>query len=142
MVKVKEGFMAKSNFPPLLHLSYVLQQSADEVLERETGVGLSAVRIMSVLSKSKPASQRDVASQLRQTEANVSRQLHNMKKTGLVSITRNKKDSRQRDVTLTAKGAGHYQKAEKLLKRQQSKFLRILNAGEAKAFEQAAQKLS
>lgn len=134
--------MAKSNFPPLLHLSYVLQQTADEVLEQEIGVGLSAARIMSTLDRSKPASQRDIASQLRQTEANVSRQLHNMKKAGLVSITRNKKDSRQRDVTLTAKGASHYQKAEKLLKRQQSRFLKILNTGEAKALEQAAQKLS
>jgi len=134
--------MAKSNFPSLLHLSYVLQQSADEALEQETGVGLSAARIMSTLDKSKPASQRDIAMRLRQTEANVSRQLHSMKKAGLVSITRNKKDSRQRDVTLTAKGASHYQAAEKLLKRQQAKFLKILNAGETKALEQAAQKLS
>ncbi len=134
--------MAKSNFPSLLHLSYVLQHTADEALEQEAGVGLSAARIMSTLDKSKPASQRDVAMQLRQTEANVSRQLHNMKRAGLVSITRNKKDSRQRDVTLTAKGANHYQKAEKLLKRQQAKFLKILNAGETKALEQAAQKLS
>ncbi|HET6863944.1 MAG TPA: MarR family transcriptional regulator [Candidatus Saccharimonadales bacterium] len=134
--------MAKSNFPPLLHLSYVLQQSADEILELETGVGLSAARIMSVLDKSKPASQRDVAVQLRQTEANVSRQLHNMKKAGLVNIARNKKDSRQRDVTLTSKGAGHYQQAEKLLKRQQARFLKILNTGESKILEQAARKLS
>ena len=134
--------MAKSNFPPLLHLSYVLQQTADEVLEQETGVGLSAARIMSTLDKSKPASQRDIAVQLKQTEANVSRQLHNMKKSGLVSITRNKKDSRQRDVTLTAKGSSHYQKAEKLLRRQQTKFLKILNASETKAIEQAAEKLA
>lgn len=132
----------KSNFPPLLHLSYVLQQTADEMLEQETGVGLSAARIMSVLDKSKPVSQRNIAVQLRQTESNVSRQLHNMKKTGLVGISRNKKDSRQRDVTLTAKGAGQYQKAEKLLKRQQARFLKILNSSESKAFEQAAQKLS
>lgn len=133
--------MAKSNFPPLLHLSYVLQQTADEMLEAETGVGLSAARIMSVLDKSKPVSQREIAMHLRQTEANVSRQLHNMKKAGLVGIGRNKKDSRQRDVTLTAKGAGHYQKAEKVLKRQQAKFLKILNAGEAKILDQAAHKL-
>ncbi|MBX4197621.1 MarR family winged helix-turn-helix transcriptional regulator [Candidatus Saccharibacteria bacterium] len=132
----------KSNFPPLLHLSYVLQQSADEILEREAGVGLSAARIMSALSLSKPSSQRLVAMELRQTEANVSRQLHNMKKHGLVSISRNKKDSRQRDVTLTAKGARHYQQAEKLLKKQQTQFLRTLNASEVAAMEQAAQKLS
>jgi DNA-binding MarR family transcriptional regulator len=131
----------KSNFPPLLHLSYVLQHKAEEVLEQEAGVGLSAARIMSVLSSAKASSQRDIAMELRQTEANVSRQLHSMKKQGLVSITRNKKDSRQRDVTLTAKGAKHYQQAEKLLKKQQNQFLKSLNASEASAIEQAAQKL-
>ena len=135
--------MAKKNsFPPLLHLSYVLQQSADEILEQEAGVGLSAARIMSALSQSTPQSQRVVAAELRQTEANVSRQLHNMKKQGLVSITKNKKDSRQRDVVLTAKGAKKYQDAEKLLKKQQSRFLKILNTGEADILETAAQKLS
>lgn len=132
----------KSNFPPLLHLSYVLQHKADSLLEAETGMGLSAVRIMSVLSHTSPSSQRDVAAQLGQTESNVSRQLHNMKKQGLVSISRNKKDSRQRDVMLSAKGIKHYQEAEKLLKRQQKQILDILNAGEAQTLEYAAQKLS
>ena len=132
----------KSVFPPLLRLSYVLQQSAEEILEEETGVGLSAARIMSVLDKSAAVSQRMVALQLRQTEANVSRQLQVMKKSGLVSITRNKKDSRQRDVTLTAKGARKYQDALKVLKKQQRQFMRILNAGETAAIETAAQKFS
>ena len=132
----------KSTFPPLLHLSYVLQQSAEEMLETETGVGLSAARIMSVLDKSAAVSQRMVALQLRQTEANVSRQLQVMKKSGLVSITRNKKDNRQRDVTLSAKGARKYQDALKVLKKQQRQFMRILNAGETAAIETAAQKLS
>src|SRR6266576_175402 len=131
--------MAKSKFPPLLHLSYVLQHSAEEMLEQEAGVGLSSTRIMSVLDKSSPTSQRDVAMELRQTESNVSRQLQSMKKQGLVNITKNKKDSRQRDVTLSAKGAKKYQEAQKVLKKQQRQFLRILNAGEAAAFETAAQ---
>jgi DNA-binding MarR family transcriptional regulator len=134
--------MAKSKFPPLLHLSYVLQHSAEEMLEAEAGVGLSAARIMSVLDKSAATSQRVVAMELRQTESNVSRQLQSMKKQGLVSITRNKKDSRQRDVTLTAKGAKKYQDAGKVLKKQQKQFLKILNAGESAAIELAAQKLA
>ena len=132
----------KSNFPPLLHLSYVLQHKAETVLESEVGVGLSAARIMSVLSQSAASSQRTIAMELHQTEANVSRQLHNMKKQGLVNITNNKKDSRQRDVTLTTKGAKHYAQAEKLLKKQQSQFMKMLSAGEAQTMEQAAQKLS
>lgn len=134
--------MAKSKFPPLLHLSYVLQHSAEEMLEAEAGIGLSAARIMSVLDKSSATSQRVVAMELRQTESNVSRQLQSMKKQGLVSITRNKRDSRQRDVTLSAKGAKKYQDASKVLKKQQKQFLKILNAGESAAIELAAQKLA
>jgi DNA-binding MarR family transcriptional regulator len=132
----------KTKFPPLLHLSYILQQVAEEELLKETGIGLSAARIMSVLSNTAPLSQRDVAVTLHQTEANVSRQLKTMKSQGLVSINRNKKDSRQRDVVLTAKGAKHYQSAQKVLSKQQRQFLKILNAGESAALEIAAQKLA
>jgi DNA-binding MarR family transcriptional regulator len=131
----------KSSFPPLLSLSYVLQHSAEEMLEAEAGVGLSAARIMSVLSNS-AVSQKNIAVELRQTEANVSRQLQSMKKQGLVNISRNKKDSRQRDITLTAKGSKKYQQASKVLKKQQRQFLRILNAGESAALEVAAKKLA
>ena len=131
----------KSNFPPLLHLVYILQQASDEVLAKEVGVGLSQARIMSVLHSSVPRSQRVVAGQLSQTEANVSRQLRDMKKHGLVGISKNKKDSRQRDVVLTRKGAAKYQRAEKVLKRQQSDFLRLLSNSEVKAFEAAAKNL-
>jgi DNA-binding MarR family transcriptional regulator len=134
--------MAKSTFPPLLHLSYVLQHTAEEKLESEAGVGLSAARIMSVLAKTSPASQRLVAMELRQTEANVSRQLQSMKKHGLVSITRNKKDSRQRDVSLTSKGSRKYQEANKVLKKQQKQLLRTLSSAESAAVESAAQKLA
>jgi len=131
----------KSTLPPLLHLSYVLQHKAEQVLEVEVGTGLSAVRIMSVLDKSATTSQRVIAMELHQTESNVSRQLQIMRKHGLVNISRNKKDSRQRDITLTTKGVKRYQHAEKLLKKQQTQFLRILNSGETKAFESAAEKL-
>lgn len=132
----------KSSFPPLLHLSYLLLQSAEEVLEAETGVGLSAVRIMSVLNQASAVSQRMVAVELRQTEANISRQLQTMKESGLVSISRNKKDSRQRDVTLTAKGVRKYNDASKALKKNQRQFLKILNSDETSAIERAAQKLA
>lgn len=134
--------MAKNKFPPLLHLSYSLQHLAEEMLEAEAGIGLSAARIMSVLDRYPVTSQRVVAMELRQTEANVSRQLQSMKKQGLVSISRNKKDSRQRDVTLTSKGAKQYNESLRILKKQQRQFLRILNAGEAAALEIAVQRLS
>lgn len=132
----------RGSFPPLLHLTYVLQQLSDDTLNVQAGVGLSQARIMSVLSTSVAISQSAAAFYLNQTEANVSRQLQTMKKAGLVKITKNKKDGRQRDVLLTSKGQTKYQKAQKILKKQQSDFLKMLNQGEADMLDYAAQKLA
>lgn len=132
----------KSSFPPLLHLSYILQQSSDEILLDKAGVGLSQARILSTLHSSSARSQRSVAVELGQTEANVSRQLRQMKKQGLVKVTKTKKDARQRDVILTSKGKNAYKKAEQLLKKQQGNLLRLLSSSEVRAFERAAQNLS
>ena len=131
----------KSKFPPLLHLTYILQQSSDELLLREAGVGLSQARIMSGLDTTLAISQRHLASQLQQTEANISRQLQAMKRQGLVSITKNKKDARQRDVKLTRKGAGKYDKAEKILVRLQRSWYKQLDQSEDNAFTSLAAKL-
>jgi len=116
----------KSKFPPLLHLTYLLQQSTDELLLSKVGVSLSHARIMSGLSPVVARSQHHLAVELGQTEANISRQLQVMKKHGLVSIARNKKDGRQRDVKLTHKGASKYKKAEELLKKEQKGYKKLL----------------
>lgn len=123
-------------------MSYILQQLSDELLLDSVGVGLSQARIMSVLHQSVPKSQRAIAVYLSQTEANVSRQLRTMKRQELVSISKNKKDSRQRDVLLTSTGARKYAHAEKLLKTQQAQYLKLLSSSELKAFERAAHNLS
>jgi len=129
--------LPKSNFPPLLSLTYVLQHSSDELLNKEAGISLSQTRIMSALG-AMPVSQRAVAVSLHQTEANVSRQLQLMKKHGLVSITKNKKDGRQRDVILTAKGRRKHQKAKEVLRH----FERSIASKEASAIRLAAQTLT
>lgn len=134
--------MAKNNFPPLLHLTYILQQISDEALQKEVNIGLSQTRLMSVMSTSKPVSQREIAVRLGQTESNVSRQLKAMHASGLVSIKKNKKDSRQREVVLTSKGDKVYSSAEKLLKKEQTKLLHMLSGSELNVFENAAQLLT
>ena len=131
----------KSLFSPLLHLTYVLQQLSDDQLLSKAGVGLSQTRIMSVLNTSVPRSQRAVAHLLQQTEANVSRQLKVMHGHGLVSVVKSKKDARQRDVKLTAKGLHKYQTAIKVLAKQQDELLKLLDQKELKAFEHAAYNL-
>lgn len=131
----------KGSFSPLLHLTYVLQQLSDDQLLAKAGVGLSQTRIMSVLNNSVPRSQRVIAQLLQQTEANVSRQLKVMHKYGLVSITKNKKDARQRDVKLTVKGSNRYLRAVKVLSIQQNELLKLLNKNELKSFEHATANL-
>src|SRR5579864_5079891 len=131
---------SKSTFPPLLSLTYVLQHLCDESLSGQVGVGLSQVRIMSALS-STPVSQRSMAVALHQTEANVSRQLKAMKKQGLVGITKNKKDARQRDVTLSSKGSAKYKKALSLLKVQEKNFYKALDKSEHLAIAELSKHL-
>lgn len=134
----KELGKANAKPTPLLSLVWKLQQSADELLADKNGVGLSQTRIMAVLDKSVTRSQRHVAMELGQTEANVSRQLRNMKKHGLVNITKNKKDRRQRDVSLTPKGYRVYAKAEQILKHHEKGLLSSMSRSEARDFQDNA----
>ncbi len=120
---------------------FVLQHLTNELLESEVKVGLSQVRIMSALHSSVPYSQRGVAIKLRQTEANVSRQLQTMKRQGLVSIKRNPKDKRQKEVVLTGKGKRVYDRALHLLNAQQKDTLKLFSKSEAQAFNHAVDNL-
>jgi len=128
--------------PTTLHqLTFVLQHLADELLSREAGIGLSQVRILSALHGSTPRSQLHVARALYQTESNVSRQLKEMSKAGLVSIKRNKKDARQRDVTLTAKGQRQAEQGKRLLAAQHRELFKLINKTDAKNFDKGVQHL-
>lgn len=131
----------KSPATSLHQLTFVLQHLLDELLISKASVGLSQVRIMGALHAVLPRSQRVVAGQLMQTEANVSRQLRLMQKRGLVSIKKNKKDARQRDVLLTSKGSQKYDQAEKLIATQQKELLKMLSKTEAQSFERATENL-
>jgi DNA-binding MarR family transcriptional regulator len=126
---------------PLHHLVFVLQHLSDELLLEEVGVSLSHVRIMGALDSKVPCSQSSIASKLHQTEANVSRQLLVMLKQGLVKNTKNKKDSRQRDVTLSAKGARKYQQAEKNLQKQLTSIYKKFSKTEKRDFEDSIAKI-
>jgi DNA-binding MarR family transcriptional regulator len=139
--------MAKLSSPqkysptPLHYLLFVLQHIADDQLDKQAGTTLSHVRIMGALSGHSSRSQKMVAMQLHQTEANVSRQLQTMKKQGLVNINKNNKDGRQRDVALSAKGKKKLAKAEKVLAAQHKRMLASLSARDAKAFDTSVSNL-
>jgi DNA-binding MarR family transcriptional regulator len=120
---------------PLHYLMFILQQKSDELLQGEVGISLSHVRILGALDYKVPCSQKSIAMQLKQTEANVSRQLLAMVRQGLVKVAKNKEDSRQRDVTLTAKGQRRFEGAEKALKSQLNSVYRGLSKEEKRNLE-------
>lgn len=131
----------KNELPPLLQLTSFIQHLSDELLDQEVGISLSFARILGALSSTTPSSQRAIAVKLHQTEANVSRQLRVMHGDGLVRITKNKKDSRQRDVTLAAKGSRKYEQAVKLLQNQQGQMLKSLDRDSKKTFTRSISNL-
>jgi DNA-binding MarR family transcriptional regulator len=128
------NLLGQNKITPLLSLVWKLQQSAEDVLQAHCSVGLSQTRILAALDKSAARSQAHVAQALGQTEANVSRQLQVMKKQGLVTIAKNKKDRRQRDVSLTPKGYRVYTKADQALRHHEKGLLSTMSRSEARDF--------
>lgn len=119
----------------LHRLEFILQHQSDKFLRDSLGVGFGQIRIMEEIHDVIPRSQREIALRLYQTEANVSRQLRELKRHGLVNISANKKDKRQKDVSLSAKGKKKYDRAQKLIAAQHSQLLRLLSKNELKVFE-------
>jgi DNA-binding MarR family transcriptional regulator len=130
-----QNLLAKNKMTPLLSLVWKLQQAAEELLQAQCGVGLSQARILAALDKSVVRSQSHIAQSLGQTEANVSRQLKVMKKAGLVTITKNKKDRRQRDVSLTPKGYRIFAKADQVLKHHEKGLLSTMSRHQSRDFQ-------
>lgn len=133
--------MAQTSPTSLHRLTFILQHQYDDHLISRVGVSFAHVRMMEVLDKSVPRSQRQVAHLLGQTEANASRQLQVMRRQGLVSIVKNQKDARQRDVRLTDKGAKKFTQSEKILSQHHRDLFKLLSEREAKAFNRATDNL-
>jgi len=125
----------------LHRLEFILQHKSDLLLRDGVGVGFGQVQILQALHRSVPLSQRAVASKLYQTEANISRQLQLLKKKGLVSIVRNKKDKRLHETQLSAKGQKVFSKAEKTLAAQHKELLKMMDDRDVKAFDRAVSHL-
>ncbi len=125
----------------LHRLEFILQHKSDSLLRDSVGVGFGQVQIMQALHRSIPMSQRAIAVKLYQTEANVSRQLQTLKKKGLVSIGRNKKDKRLREAELTVKGKKVFDKAEKILVAQHKELLKMMDDRDVKALDRAVSHL-
>ena len=99
----------------LQHISEVLAKQSDQVLHERLGVGFSQYKLLLVLEQHPYLRQNEIARQLGQTEASISRQIKIMQRKGLLQRATNPNSKRDRIATLTIMGRRVTAEANKIL---------------------------
>lgn len=86
------------------HIASLLAKQSDQVLQEQLGIGLSQFKILRTLQAEPRTMQREIAVNLGQTEASISRQVKLMLADGLLQSHRNPKDRREHLTIVTPKG--------------------------------------
>lgn len=122
----------------LQHLSFTMGRHNDQYLQEQLGIGVSQFKILMVLQWNPHIKQRQIANELGQTEASISRQIKLMHDKGLLVTTISPNNRREHITTLTAKGLRvteastailnriHAPMFERLSERQQQQLIEML----------------
>ncbi len=86
------------------HIASLLAKQSDQELQEVLGLGYSQLKLLLALQSRPYLKQRDIATDLGQTEASISRQVKLMIRQGLLHITINPKNRREHLTTVTPKG--------------------------------------
>ena len=111
--------MPKAHTMSLLldHVSTGLHQRANQALQEQLGIGMTQLVIMRALRHGKGITQRQMATQLSQTEAAISRQIKLLQEKRLIATKVNALSKRERLSMLTPKGEQLAVAAEELLEK-------------------------
>jgi len=100
-----------SNIKPTDNVSYLIQKIAmllsrqnDFILTQNLGIGFSQFKLLMILRWQPNIKQKQIAQQLGQTEASISRQIKLMFNDGLLQSTLNPSNRREHITTLTTRG--------------------------------------
>jgi len=88
----------------LQHVASQLAKQSDQILQEQLGIGYSQFKILRTLQTNPRVKQRQIASDLGQTEASVSRQIKLMVEAGLLHVNVNPHNRREHVTVSTAKG--------------------------------------
>lgn len=107
---------ATDNLSSLLyHVAFVLSRQSDQVLQERLGIGFSQFKIMTVVQTRPHVQQKEIASQLGQTEASISRQIKLLARQGFLQSVRRPEDRREHIAALTAKGERYINEARQIV---------------------------
>lgn len=101
----------------LQKLAFCLNRQNDQVLQEQLGIGFSQFKILMILQWRPNVQQRQIADNLSQTEASVSRQIKLLKEEGLLATEINPNNKREHITKPTQKGIALTQKALEVLNR-------------------------
>ncbi len=88
----------------LQHVAALLEKQSDQVLQEQLGIGFSQFKILRTLQAEPRTTQREIAYNLAQTEASISRQVKLMVADGMLQSVRSTKDHREHLTLPTPKG--------------------------------------
>ena len=88
----------------LQHTALMMMRQADQVLQERLGIGVSQLRILSILRDDPNTSQRKIGDRLGQTEASISRQVKLLTQKGMLVAHTNPSSRREHIAVLTPKG--------------------------------------
>ncbi|HSW79992.1 MAG TPA: MarR family winged helix-turn-helix transcriptional regulator [Candidatus Saccharimonadales bacterium] len=86
------------------HVASILAKRSDQELQEVLGIGYSQLKLLLALQDKPYLKQRDIASDLGQTEASISRQVKLMIDQGILQVTINPKNRREHLTQVTPKG--------------------------------------
>lgn len=104
----------------LHHLSAVYTRESDQILQEQLGIGFSQFKIMGTLQSNPAMQQKQIAFNLGQTEASISRQIKLLKAKGVIESKPNPKNRREHHTTLTLKGIRLAEAAQAVLQSYQA----------------------
>lgn len=114
----------------LQHVASSMARQNDAVLQEALGIGFSQFKILMVLQWRPNVQQKQIAQQLGQTEASVSRQIKLMYEDGLLQAQPRPENRREHITTLTPRGTRVCDQAMEVLNHHHAPTFKNLDAGQ------------
>ena len=111
----------------LHHVVSVYAREVDQILLEQFGLGFSQYKILNSIQENMALRQKHIAFELGQTEASVSRQVHLLESSGMLSVRINPANKREHAITITPKGERLMSAAQEVLARYQDSVVRHLS---------------
>lgn len=121
----------------LQHTATMMLRQSEQVLQERLGIGMSQLRILTMIEREPNVRQRVLADRLGQTEASISRQIKLMVEKGFLAVAVNPKSRREHLAVITLKGAKITVAAKEVLELYHAPFIELLGEKRRKALAES-----